>query len=196
MLNGMGEARRQKWLANKCKPLKTVLKRAQAAAFPQSSYHGINADPDTMRVLHSIDPNFEIIYDMHTAKQYGPGHHLYRRVKGDRLSADRELVLEFSLQYDLDKPWPEGVPREPGRWVVDAVRQRLKGRTLDEKDPVEQAIEDQDRMQDKADAEVLEMEQHFEKEMRPLLQKVDDGRALKGKHRRYRPKDRKTTVQV
>lgn len=81
--------------------------------------------------LRRIDRGFEIIYDRHTApwtRLDGPAHHLYRVVKRGGTPSDDELVLEFSLQDDIGKSWPLGTPRAPGRWVIPAVKARLKDR--------------------------------------------------------------------
>jgi hypothetical protein len=81
--------------------------------------------------LRRIDRGFEVIYDRHTAlSSTHPGHHLYRIVsRGGSPMGDR-LVLEFSLQEDITQPWPDGMPKAPGRWVVALVKSMDKANQL------------------------------------------------------------------
>lgn len=83
-------------------------------------------DPALLFELLRIDSGFEIIYDRFTAKGMGPGHHLYRRVNGDGGGSNDLLVWEVSLQFNMRKMWPLGIPRRPGFWFLPMLKANLR----------------------------------------------------------------------
>ncbi len=89
--------------------------------------HWMFEDTLGLEILHQelrrIDRGFEIIYDRLTAlSSTHPGHHLYRRISSGGSPLGDRLVLEFSLQEDIHARWPDGIPKAPGRWVVELVK--------------------------------------------------------------------------
>lgn len=105
-------------------PISPVCRRGW---LPNVQWPGGRVDPDLLFDLIRIDAGFEIIYDRYSTIGAAPGHHLYRRVGGDGTGAGDILIWEVSLQWEMNKIWPEGKPREPGRWLIPCILQNLKG---------------------------------------------------------------------
>ena len=108
--------------------------------------HYIRGDVDlsTQIAIESLDRNFEIIYDRAIAPtDSSPGHCLYRRIRNGGSPTGDYFVLEFPLQWECEKQWPHGRPREPGMWVVDEIKKRMAAKNAFGGDTLEKATENE-----------------------------------------------------
>lgn len=148
--------------------------------------------------LQKIDKNFEVVYDRCTsANDQEPSHHLYRVLSYGGGPMDDRLVLEMSLQYDMTKAWPEGRPRAPGRWLIQAIKERLKDHLGSDDESVHKA------MVAKADAEhvaaVKEADRKIANSEAVGAMKDMKAKALRGKRSgvRYRkPREKGKTTRI
>jgi len=82
----------------------------------------------TVKAIRRLDPTLTILYDRATTcSAMMPGYHVYRDIGGGR------LVLVTSCQANMNAIWPNGGPRKPGLWLVDALLRMCR--------PVEDAAE-------------------------------------------------------
>lgn len=179
--------RMQRWRENGPQP---PLTQCQRCDLGDSAWVGGEPPSSVFLNLRQIDPYLEIIYDRFTAKGDQPGHHLYYRQRTAGSPMGDTLVLQWSLQEDISVPWPQGKPRAPGAWVVDAVKKRhLKFQDGDEKHiaehMIQKSIESADKKRDDADRAKAEADADVLKELAPYATR---GRTLqplpKGQRRR------------
>lgn len=199
-MNAAGVHRFRKWEANHKKPL-APLPDCVAGVFMDVNYFkGEMVDSALWRKLREIDPQFEVVYDRCTTNgPMMPGFHLYRRVEGLEETSGRRLKLEFSLQFDVDAPWPTGQPREPGLWLIEEIRKRDKARLSGDKEradalAVKQITDAETAADEAADKAEREKFIDFNKEIQaPLAGKVAVG--MSTTNERHRNK-RKNKIQV
>lgn len=125
--------------------------------------------------LKQLDPGFEIIYDRATTKNnMQPGHHLYRVIRKGASQAMDYMVLELSIQEDLDMRWPTGVPKLPGDWLIAELQSRRKSRFEGSEASVQKQLEEMREAgnianEAKIQRETNEAISHFDKETQPYL---------------------------
>lgn len=193
-MNGAGLARLNRWNDAGQKPQRVLTEMIHGAICGGIEYFkGSCVDEFMRQELRKIDPAFEIVYDRATSSgTLEPAFHLYRRIKGGANSPERLLRLEFSLQENCDLPWPQGKPREPGRWVIDEIRKHDKSNLSSDPEIANRRFLKQMRDKDleetaKADIQDYEPIAEFEKECQEI---IDGKKSMKGrKHNRRSPKD-------
>lgn len=93
---------------------------------PLITWIGGDYEPSMEIALQNLDRGFEVLYDRSCApSDMSPSHGLYRCLRRGGSPNDDYFVLEFMLQYDMDKGWPHGKPRAPGMWLVEEVKKRM-----------------------------------------------------------------------
>lgn len=89
------------------------------------------------RAIERIDRDMLIVYDPLTNLPGQPAHHLYTRIPNFYKGGHAKLILEFSLQESITvspdgaayvDPWPTGIPKAPGWWVLPILQAIYKGR--------------------------------------------------------------------
>lgn len=202
-MNDAGIIRFRKWEMNGRKPL-APLPDCVAGVFMDVHYFKGTVDemvePRLFRALHAIDPRFEIMYDRCTTSGgSGPGFHLYRRTEGMAGVSNRRLQLEFSLQRDMTKPWPQGEPCEPGMWVIDHIRKTDKANLSGDKDKADKMavkkLADEDAAEDaRVEKEEFEHYVEFNKAIQPVMEgKVSVGLSTTNERK---PRGRPRKIQV
>lgn len=178
-MNDAGIIRFRKWEMNGKKPL-APLPDCVAGVFMDVHYFKGTVDemvePRLFRALHAIDPAFEIMYDRCTTRGGSdPGFHLYRRTEGMAGLSSRRLQLEFSLQHDMTKPWPQGGPREPGMWIIDHIRKTDKANLSGDKDKADRLAVKMRNDAEAAEEARADKEEHdhyieFNKAIQPVME--------------------------
>lgn len=122
--------RRDTWLAGGVsEPVGPQCRRCEI------SVGSASVDPLVMGEILSIDTQFEVLYDRFTCRPGGPGYHLYRRLTGNGMGADDQLVFEVSFQRYfivaeagrvVTKPWPLGEPCVPTLAFIPILKAALR----------------------------------------------------------------------
>jgi hypothetical protein len=127
VLSPRGQLRRERWESGDGQqPPFTECLRADIA---DASWGCYRVPPELSAAIRTIDPRFELIYDPFTLPpgDRRPAFFLYS-VKFDRNGGRDALRLEIPLQWDMEYAWPDGGPRAPGAWLVDAYRRHDNAR--------------------------------------------------------------------
>lgn len=192
-MNPRGERRAAKWEASGRTPT-FPLTRCCESAIPSVSFSGGELDSATLAALRAINPRYVVKYDICTTNGFGPGHHLYE--KDGEQDGSALLRMVFPLQYDLDRQWPEGGPRAPGPWLIEAVKRHLAKPSADEQ--LSAAVEAEEQRERKNERDREEHAKHFGKEMGPWVRAHLTGQRRGGVNaaRRRSKKDPKVQVAV
>lgn len=106
-----------------CEPLT----KAPRFVIPPGSW--VYENKDEMKRMapqwRALDPEFEVIYDPLTSRG-GPGYHLFRVIRNGYRGICDWLIHEFSIQRDIEKPWPQGDPCKPDERHIRYAREHMK----------------------------------------------------------------------
>lgn len=173
MLSPRGRLRVQRWQDDgEGQPPFTDCLRADIV---HASWGCWRAPAELTAAIKRIDPSFELIYDPVTLTpgDSQPAFFIYS-VKINRNGLRDALKLEIPLQWDMHSEWPEGRPRAPGIWFIEAYREHDNARhagspSYVQKLQMRRKFERVSRNQAEKNKPLIEMQQAIDEELDPYL---------------------------